>query len=223
MAFSLIAHTADVDTINSVTTDAIDTTGADLLVLCLAWFSTEPTVSDSKSNTWTQGTSVYSSGNLRYRLYYAKNATVGSGHTFTATQSGSYLSVSVSAWSGSDLTSPLDQTNGNGGNAASLSAGSVTPTEDGELIVAGWGNFNNGQPNSPSVNSGFTLLDSAPSQFSSGGFGNTHAYLIQSTAAAVNPTLSWTGGDTCAAAIATFKKSAAASSVPRKLTLLGVG
>ena len=54
MAYSLVSNTAASGTDSSVTTTAINTTGASLLVLGIAVDgAATPTISDSKGNTWT--------------------------------------------------------------------------------------------------------------------------------------------------------------------------
>jgi hypothetical protein len=56
MAFALIDSVSVGSTGGgTVTSAAIDTTGADLLVLALSWYDAEaaPTISDSETNTWT--------------------------------------------------------------------------------------------------------------------------------------------------------------------------
>ena len=124
MAFSLVANTAKgtADTV-SVTTDAIDTTGADLIVINTATFITSDrgvAVTDSKGNTWTPLTQ-YDGSDSTTRLYYSLNPTVGTGHTFTATSTGTvavvYPSIQVSAWSGAHDTASYDVENGATGSA----------------------------------------------------------------------------------------------------------
>jgi hypothetical protein len=210
MAIALVASEIALSaTGNSVTTGAIDTTGADLLILQLESFlsATEPTVSDSKGNTWTPLTAYGTGVNTRTRIFYSVNPTVGSGHTFTATGLSTFPSIVASAWSGADTATPFDQENGATIAASSTSAqtGSVTPSEDGELIIAAWGH-DSATTGTPSVNGGFTLLEAAPNNGQA--FGIAQAYLIQTSAAAANPTLSWTGGTAGSTAIATFKAAA---------------
>lgn len=203
---SVSAGSADA---HNVTTGTVNTTGADLLVVAVASYgvSSTPTVSDNKSNTWTPLTSYSTtSGNAeRLTLFYAKNATCGTGHTFSASESSGtpYPAISMAAFSGSDLTSPADQQTGTSTEGANtVSPGSITPSVNGELVVSGLclGSI----PSSgPSVGSGFTIASGTPS---AGGlnFGVSLAYLIQTSAAAANP--AWTfAGATALAAIASFK------------------
>lgn len=194
------------------TTGAIDTTGASLLVANIGSYSgtSEPTLSDSKGSTWTLLT-VQSSGadGARSRIYYAENPTVGAGHTFTVTGNDSFAALCVTAWSGPLTSSVFDQENGaTTGGATSLATGSVTPSENNELIVAGLclrDISNTGD--TVSINGGFTISDQQT------GVANqcleaAQAYLVQGALAAANPTWSWTTSDKAAATIATFKGTA---------------
>lgn len=189
----------------SPSTTSIDTTGVDLLIVTVSYFnptqSTTPyTVVDNKSNTFTPRT-VYNTGtNSSVAIYYAQAPTVGSGHTFTAT-SAEFASICVAGFSGS-ITSPFDQENGNGSTStSSIQPGSVTPSENNELVISGVVAHTGGDPFS--INSGFTIAvqnDGSPSSFPGG-----LAYIIQTSAAAVNPSWSLAGSGQAAAAIATFK------------------
>lgn len=88
MAFSLIAHGANGGTATVATlASAINTTGANLLVVSVGsqpGSVTAPTLTDSKSNTWTLIKAQVGS-DVRTGLYAALNPTVGTGHQFTVT------------------------------------------------------------------------------------------------------------------------------------------
>lgn len=199
MAWTLVASA-----IADGTTSSIDTTGADLLVAVVAGNVDPLTVSDNKSNTWTGLTQQTQSGSLLGRLFYVRGGTVGTGHTFDA--GASFRTVGVLAFSGS-ATSPFDQQNGATGSSA-LSTGSITPTEDNELVIAGWALGNDA--NTFSVSGSFTV-QVANTAVSGVTYGAALAYLIQTTAAAANPALTWSGGGASAAMIASFKMAASAS------------
>jgi hypothetical protein len=208
--------------VNGGTTSSVDSTGGNLVVVAVASYepSAAPTVSDSKGNTYNALTEQIDTGSHRIQLFYAANATVGSGHTFTVSGSTSYSSISVNVFSGAKTTSPFDQQNGAGTGSSPLSTGSVTPTENDEVIVAGIGL--DSAASALSINGGFSTP--AVAYFAGGSaYGVGSAYLIQTTAAAANPAWSWTGGDQQTAAIATFKVASAAAATPYNLLLLGVG
>lgn len=191
MAYSVIAHVSagSTDT-NSITTGAIDTTGADLLV---AWVANETglggaALSDSKGNTWTALTTVTESPEEGI-LYYTKPSSVGSGHTFTATATGARPTIAVGAFAGAKATSPHDQQNSNstGSAGTTLSTGSITPSEANELVIAG--HASRASTGTLSIDGGFTI----GTQVDGDGVNNQSAglaYLIQTSAAAANPT--WT-------------------------------
>lgn len=209
---SVSAGSSDGD---SITTGAIDTTGATLLVVGVAYYDlgAAPTLTDSKSNSWN-GLTIQDvdNGQPALRIYYAENPTVGSGHTFTLTGSAAFPSVAAIAYSGAATSSPADQQNGAAetGTVTSLQPGSVTPSEDNEVVVTVLGIDDGGT--SQTINGGFTIQESV--DFGPGvHFGIRLADLIQTTATAANPTWSWTSVDQATAAIATFL-SAAGGGVP---------
>lgn len=194
---TLISHTS---TINGIPSSAIDTTGATLYV-CASGSLPSNTCSDSNSSTgWTCLTPV--TANQTGVICYTLTPIPGSSVTFSAT--GGLGSTEFAAFSG---VTAFDQQNGasNGASGYTAQAGSVTPTANGELLVAA-GSFDQAiSPFPPTINLSYTITDSV--QFGSI-YGSSMAYLIQTTAAASNPT--WTMGSSgtfpaIAALIATFK------------------
>lgn len=224
MAYTHLGNIAAVGGANGNTTAAVDTTGANLIVLVVTDFAAGPgvTLSDSKGNTWTGLTAqTNSSNNGRVRIYYCFAPTVGSGHTFTVSGTGTFSAVGGAFFSGA-VTSPFDQQNGaqnSNTGSTTLQPGSITPTEDNELVIVAT-NFN--ENGSVSIDGGFTeATELAPAGATN--FGTMLAYLPQTTATAVNPTLTYTyvTGFYSAAAIASFKDTPAAAAVDM-LLLLGV-
>jgi hypothetical protein len=183
VAIALIANTTVSAAAGATaTTGAIDTTGANFLCIAASNYgfnSATATITDSKGNTWTALTN-YSASNANIAIWYSKNPTVGTGHTFSGT--GSYISLFVSAWSGVDTTAPFDVENG-AGNAScnSLQPGSITPAANGSLLITA---LSDNDVQTLSINSSFTILNQQRNNsYATGG----HAYLIQTTAAAINP------------------------------------
>ena len=205
MAFTRLASTAksSADT-NAVTTTAIDTTGANLLVLISACEGGGEAISDNKGNSWTALTS-HANSTAQVRIYYSIPTSVGSGHTFTSSLTGGFPAVAVSAYSGAATSSVFDKQNGAASDSASsLATGSVSPSADGELLISGLG-LDNGIGTLSSIDSGFAIDASVGIGASDG---VAIASLIQTTASAQNPTWSLTGGsDVIAVAIATFKSA----------------
>lgn len=184
-----------------VTTSAIDTTGAKFLVISASYSTAAPTITDSKSNTWTALTAQTTVGSGINRLYYVANPTVGTNHTFTNT--GNVPSISVMAFSNVILSSPFDVEGGGVGNTVTSKAtGSITPSLNNELVITGL-QIDGSLTTDYVVDSGFTANTYV------GGAGGIHvgcgmAYKIQTTAAAVNPTWSGTSAN-FAVTIASFK------------------
>jgi hypothetical protein len=171
-------------------------------------------LADSKSNTWIP--LVEYGGGPRIRLFYCLGPTVGSGHTFTGTASGGFPSVSVLALSGVLAASAFDAENG----AAAVQPGSVTPSEDNEILITSLSFY---PSNTVSINSGFTISNQV--DFSNGvNMGLAMAYKIQTSAGAENPTWSPSSSFTeQASAIACFKSAAASGNRRRRLLLGATG
>lgn len=191
---------------NSVTTSAIDTTGGTILIAGLSGYSggSAPVLTDSKNNGWTRLSVSSVTSNLQTFIYYSSNPVVGSGHTFTESATNSFPTLSVIALSGSTGL-PFDQETGSNstGSSASFPTGSVTPTQDNELIVTV---SNYEAVGTISINSGFTISNQINAPGAS--YTSALAYLIQTSAAAVNPTWSQSGSFAETTRIATFKAAA---------------
>src|SRR5712664_2759015 len=142
MGIALVAHT-NVGGVSTTTTSAIDTTGSSFLILSIAYqnTATEPTISDSKSNTWTGLTVQDNLTDIKGRLFYVANPTVGSSHTFTFTGTNVFCGMCVASFSGTELSTVYDShENGNVTAAAtSLTSGSVTPSRNSCLLVTAFG------------------------------------------------------------------------------------
>ena len=210
--FSVVAHTGGGLGANPAkTTGAIDTTGADLLVVAYVFdYRVSPSVLDSKSNTWTGLTSKAGNNAGAVKLYYVKNPIVGSGHTVTLGAAGGafYGAAYFAAFRGADLTAPFDVENGANSNGTTIQPGGISPTLGGELVISAMAMNVTG---APTVDASMNLLDNnglAPGTYYGGGM----AYWIQSTAAAINPV--WTVGSSAANAcvIASFKAASTPSS-----------
>lgn len=207
MSYSLIAHAISGGAPNGATTAGINTTGANLIVLAIAGTGTM-TVSDSNGNTWTACTNYSGSGGEVVRLYYCYSPTVGAGHTFTVSGTSTYSVIEVSAWSGA-ATSPLDQQNGANNSSTTIQPGSITPAQNNELVITA---VNYYISRSYSSISGATFLDSLDGA-NNNNYGLAVAYNIQTTAAAINPTWTFSTSNYNTACIASFKAAAGSGSV----------
>lgn len=219
MAYAFVAGTNKGGGADSVTTDAIDTTGATLLVAHLAYYtptSTTPTISDSKGNTWTELAHNASASGIGGRMFWCVPSSVGGSHTFSSeTISNLFPCIAVVAFSGGHA-SPFDDDTAGNGTGSTIQPGSITPAEDNEVLVTG---VSVGAAGTVSVDSGFTEPNA---EASGAAFQVSIAYKIQTSAAAVNPT--WTipsGGYGSVATMAAFKAAAAAGPPPVKRMMTG--
>jgi hypothetical protein len=200
MAITHIASTAAGGTANIVTTSAIDTTGANLIVIATAKFNSNAiTVSDSKGNTWTPLT-ARTGGAVHSRIYYCFNPTVGSGHTFSISGTNVFPSIGVGAFGGVDAYEAESGSSSTTGT--SRQPGALVPSVDGCLVISGCATG----AGTPAIDSGFSenTVSFASGQHASVGIGR----LIQATAASVNPTWSWTGSANNAVTLAVFTPTA---------------
>lgn len=214
---SLVSHVKASSTGSSVTTGAIDTTGATLLVVLVSAYQHAPgTVSDSKSNIW-QTLTRRNGTNADIQLYYAYNPTVGSGHTFSVSGS-SYPSLFAAAFDGTVTTSAVfDQESGAGKTDNTHSTpGSITPAGSGELFITGAGAANSNSL-SFAASGGFTPnIDEQ--DLGSTYTGGALAYLVNTGSGAENPTWTVTNGDGPSSAMACFKSSAVGAALAASIT-----
>lgn len=211
----------------AVTSGAINTTGASLLVAFTASNGTSnasATFSDSKGNTWVGGFAagygVKPALGGVFEMWYCINPTISTTHTVSATYGGNvvYPRINFMAFSG---TGAFDGQNVNSINSASsagpLTTGSVTTTANGDLVVSafGWGtNTLSGE----AVSVG-TITDRGA--YLSGNYrGLFDMYYLQPSAGAVNPSWSWTGnaGEPCGGTMA-FKTSAGGATANASCTV----
>lgn len=211
MSFSVVAHVS-VQAVGQLTTAAINTTGADLIVFCINVFTGDtnpPAITDSAGNAWgTAAVTNTFTGRQSGYIYFKQSPTTSASHTFGTTAGGGNTSgtCAILAVSGS-ATTPLDQTNSNtyGPGTTSEPTGSVNPVQNSELVVGYWGIDD--PAGSTFAVSGYTIdehLDVVVGSI----FGGVLAHNIQTTATVTNPTLTRSAinasrGDV--ALVATFK------------------
>jgi hypothetical protein len=194
MTWTLKAKTAAAAT----TTTAVDCTGADLIVAEVSQAFAGGTFSDSSSNVWQQIGPVVS-GQVFATLFFCLGPTTSATQTFSF--SGSFYAINVTAWSGSAGSGSYDQTaNATGVSATSQAAGSITPSVGNSLIIAGLGT--DAATSATAISTG-TIQENT---LFSGGVneGGAIASFVQSVAAAINPSWSWTGASDAVAIVASF-------------------
>lgn len=187
-----MAAAGAVDTTTPVNTGTGDTTGADFVFFGVARES-GATPTDSKGNSLTPLTRYNGAGVAGIQLHCADGSpTVGTGHygtVGTATNQGA--NIGGGAFSG--IASPsFDGENGSGGSTASpRTTGSLTPSEDGCLVIAAMGTYG---AFSAGAYGGTPI--SIQTQFEVSAFpdGLAIAWEIQAGATARNQSFSWAGG-----------------------------
>lgn len=174
---------------NGGVSSAINTTGANLLVVSTAYYGggVIPAVSDSKTNTWTPLTEHGAGGGVLSgsRIYYCLNPTVGTGHTFTITSSGGSPSAVIYAFSG---VLSFQTQGGATGTGTTIASGSMTPSGNGALVISGVCEWVN--PSTDTIApAGFTVTE-VPGVNGVTMEGSA-AWQVQSVAASINPTWSF--------------------------------
>lgn len=183
-----------------------DMTGANLLVLAIAYYSTgNPAISSSPANTWNARTE-YASTNSRIKIHYAYNASVSSTMTFTASGSDQYSSIAVLGFAGALATDPYDVENGatDAGFVTTLQPGSITPGQNDEVVVTAL--CFEITANTASIDSGFSTAYQKD-VITGTAEGVAIAYKIQTAAAAVNPAWSLTVASPMNVTQASFKSA----------------
>lgn len=185
------------------------------------------TVSDTKSNTWTQITGASLQNNAdgdSVYLYYAKSA-AGGATTVTLTPSGSVsIRANLFEFSGLDTSSPEDQANKNdqaAGTAAT--SGNITTTQAAEMLV---GFASNGSTQTGTYTAG--TLGSGTGTIPSGGTSSKTAmmYHAESSTGTYSSTINFSNlnPDVVYGSIASLKDSGGVSSTCNgRLSLLGAG
>jgi len=199
---SLLSSVTAYNGVNSNTTSAIDTTGAELITISCVFYTlaTIPVIIDSEGNTWTALTKANSVTAAAVIIYYCINPTTSANHTFTATSINSYPAIVVNAFSCASSPTFESQNSNNALGGSSITTGSVTPTTGSNLVLTV---ANCWTADILSIDNGFTISGTVPPTINT--LAGASAYKLDQSGA-VNPTWTWTGsnGET-AATIAVFK------------------
>jgi hypothetical protein len=200
-SYAFLVQTTKGGDVTTVTSDAIDTSGATFIAVAVShYLNPSGALSDSKGNTWNART-TYGSGTYFITEYWCRPTSVGSGHTFTvAALASTYPAIAIMAFSGGEA-SPYDTENGvANASFTTLQPGSITPSQNNCLVVSAisWSSAT-----TCSINGGFSTPQFVKN--GSGGLWVGQSYLIQTTAAAANPTWTLDGVNSGAATSASFK------------------
>lgn len=193
----------------NVTSPPVDTTGSNFISVSSSNYNLNAvSLSDNLANVWTLDITQASSQQTT-NIWSCHNPTVGAGHTFTLTGVGtpSYCTISV-VWASGISNIAVQSTNSVGSVAPSIQPGSVTPAENGDLIITSNCSWSS---TSGSIDSGFSS-NYVPFNTSNSNLAGGMGWLIQPTAAAINPTWTFSGSVPCAAAIAVYKATQIATS-----------
>lgn len=208
MAWSLVSSVSVQS--SGAASAAINTTGATLIVVIYTNSNGSVDFStDSAGNTWTKLTPKNAPGlNVDVAIFYKISPSTSASHTFTLPTS-NFPAAAIMAFSGG--TPVFDkQAAGNTSSTTTATPGSVTPTDNGALIVTGAGveiDFTG------AVDSGFTMGPFA--NFNAGvAWAVGGAWLSQGTSGAVNPGISLANVIEWADVAAVFSDSGAASTRP---------
>lgn len=209
MAWTLATPISASSTLGApITTSAADTTGTIAFVAFVANYSaaSQCAVTDSKSNTWTART-AFVGADPRIRCYYCIPSSVGSGHTFTADSGDtSYPTIVVlPITAGADTSTFFDKDTGKTATGAVQPDTSITPTNDGALVLTALSYETVG---SATVDSGFdtpTIVAYVPLN----SFALGVSRLIQTTKTATQPT--WTQSGALAMTVAVFNAGSSGS------------
>jgi len=202
-AWTLIqqAQALSTDNSNVGPTTGVDTTNANaLMVFLVSNTAINCTFADNKSNSWTLRDNQMTASGLVIRFYDVlptgtSTPVVGSGHTVSCTggSGAAYPAISFMAWKTPPAVVAFNGSNATETNTGtSLATGSITPTGNDALVLAGAGAA--GLPQDVTmVSAGFTLYHAAAT---ANAFPIGFAYLNQVTAAAVNPTFTLSASTT---------------------------
>lgn len=209
MAIAHVASTsAQGNSVNTNTTGAIDTTGANFLVVCIAsnlGSSSFTSLTDSKSNTWQVALNWTSNSGDFIRIMYAENPTVGTGHTFSLNYSSSAFTVlCAAAYSGMATASTIDKTATGTGNSTSLLTSATATTAQSEELLIGTGTLSAGADSTFSAGTNYTIR-TQQGFASSGAIGFLEDRIVAATGT-YTASATWGGSSgVWVAGIATFK------------------
>lgn len=186
-----------------------DSTGANLILINVNYFSGSGgtiVLSDNKGNTYVPLT-ARENATASQQYYCLSPTSVGSGHNWTVVKGGipdPFPSIYVYLWSGVVSFQAQSGTTRGGVPGTTLQPGSITPNTNGALIFSGC--CASGSASGISVDSGLTANTSLATNQGT-------AFKIQGTAAAINPTWTWTNNAEGGVTMSVFLETGADQSV----------
>lgn len=196
MPFILVATMSRANTTTGgFTTGTVSTVGSNLIVVAVCSYggTTEPTLTDSRGNSYTKLT-PYNSTFARTTFYYVINGTVSGTHSFTVTGANSYPTLHMACFSGATGSSYVSATGStqyiSGGSVTSAQPGTLSPPENNCLLLTSINSYQNDALNT--IDSSYTITGAFKGNIQQSGVNlNTAlAYKIQTASNAENP--KWT-------------------------------
>lgn len=189
MAYTLISSTKIEGNVTGGTSPPFSSIGADLITITMGWSDNAggPAIIDSEGNIYIPRTASVGFAGITSQIFDCEDPITNATHTIEIlSTNGTNPVAQISCWSGK-LTGAFDQENGNNATLSDeLTTGSVTPTENEELIIAGFGFAGGGGATIATIDNGFTVIEGSiedPGNHQ----GGAQAYLIQAIAAPINP------------------------------------
>ncbi len=198
----------------SVTTSAGDTIWA-----AVAGANSVPTVSDG-TNTYTCATNHVASDSAN-RFCVAPN--VGAGTFTVTTNTLDFPTLIVLVWSGGKTSSPLDQQTGATTTISDhLDIGTITETEDGEIVLASLSGLST---SADTIDNGFTSpTPGFKATVASMSYSLSVSYIIETTASTRTPRISVNVSFPTSGSLASYKAQPAPGSLPvGSMLMMGVG
>jgi hypothetical protein len=183
-------------------TPTFNTTGGNLMVIvATAVSATGPAPTLSPSACTLNGLIVQEDSSNSERIWYCYGFTPSASQTVQITGGTYYPALTVYIFGGT-VGSTVDKQAGANGNATSCQPASITPSNNGEVIVSGFTVA--AAISGLSVSGGMSTPTLVP--YTSGtNLGNSAAYLIQTTAAAIQPQWSWSPAEFSACTTAAWQ------------------
>jgi hypothetical protein len=193
------------------TTPNRNTTGGNTAIVAVSRLTSEtPTLVDNLSNLYSLLDSQADAGGgglVTTDLYLAINCLVAAVHNWSLNL-GTFAALAALVFAGG-ATSSVDDggTSAGGASGSTVKPGAHTPSIPGALIVTGVVTSDGADPNA--IDAGFNLPADAHVSSSGSNFGAGLSYLVQATAAQVDPEWTFSGGATYNAATIRSLKPAA--------------
>jgi hypothetical protein len=177
----------------TLTTGAINTTGANAVAVALSSFPGSISVTHSVGSDGNATPLTAADANSpSNQFFYWQNPSTGTNDTFTVTTGtapGLYGTACVFVMSGiSGLYSGVQNSTAAGYQSSTCQPGSITPSGSNQVVLTAFGTYT--PSGAPTIDSSYTTPVYNPG---AGGtaFGEAASYLIQTTGMATNPTWTW--------------------------------